>query len=195
MKFQEWFTKKLNVGRFPSLQWIKEHSYYDILINVSDEPYPPEISVDIPKKPTFIKVPVPNSPQVTIKHTEPQTPIFHWFPMNEMKKDMGLNAIYGACVILYYAEMKNKTVFLHCHGGANRSPTVQQAYYYMRKGEHLKDDSKTYVNRLVTNCTRGYLPPKAEMEKFLNALGKALKTGNSMGGQLCKIKIDTISNF
>ncbi len=192
MKFNEWFTKKLDVGRFPSVQWIKEHTGYDIFINVSDEPYPLELSVDIPKKPTIVTM--GNTNEHIVKHTvNPQ--IFHWFPMNEMKRDMGLNAIYAACVILYYAEMKNKTVYLHCHGGTNRSPTVQQAYYYMRKGEHLEDDRKTYLNTLIANCTRGYLPPKAEMEKFLNALGKALKTGESMGGQLCQIKIDTISNF
>lgn len=191
MKFAEWFLKKLTVGRFPSLQWIKEHSYYDIFINVSDEPYPPELSIDPPK----VDVSIPLQQHEVIDNYQRARVRYHWFPMNEKKKDVGLNSIYAACVILYYCELKNKSVYLHCHSGVNRSPTVQQAYYYMRKGEHLESKREGYVNELLASCSRGYLPPKAEMEKFLNALMLALKKGESMGGQLCKIKKETINNF
>ncbi len=225
MKFEEWFIKKLMVGRFPTVQWIKEHSYFDILINVSDEPYPLELSVDVPQK----IINVPSAATELIEDWRWNRIRFHWFPMSEKKRDMGLNSIYAALVILYHAERCNKNVYMHCHSGVNRSQVVKQAYYFMRKGLHLETDRNeyikelvakyskapeannadiekflntvgndfrsTYVNELVANCSRGYLPPKTEMEKFLNALGKALKTCNSMGGQLCKIKKETISNF
>ena len=94
---------------------------------------------------------------------------------------------------------ENKTVYLHCHAGINRSQTVRAAYYLMRTGEQLQSNDNGYINKLVAMCNRGYLPPKTEMEKFLIQLGKQLDgnliSSELMGGLLDDCKIETINNF
>ena len=171
-KFKEWYEKNLTVGAFP----IKVNTnilpfMYDVIINVSDEFYPD----------------VENKLHLHGCKT-------YWFPMNECKRDVGLNSIYGAMVILHEAEMQNKTVYLYCHAGPNRSPTVKAAYHYMRTGEHIKEERGGYLNRLLANCGRGYLPPKAEMESFLSAVQKRITKGMD-GGTLDMCKIGIINNF
>lgn len=171
--FNKWFDSKLEVGSFPFMNNGRfEPKEYDYVINVSDEFY--------------------------IEHYMPIITVgvnYHWFPMNEAKKDAGLNSIYAAMVILHLAESKNKRVYLHCHAGVNRSPTIAAAYYYMRTGEHQQKDTNTYANRLLAMCARCYLPPKSEMEKFLSLLGDRLNKNGMNGGMLDKIKLQTINNF
>jgi len=76
-------------------------------------------------------------------------------------------------------------VILHCHAGANRSPTVMEAYYYMRTKKHLlrkrtveakeflekmfpdSEPSDFKNNRLLNNIEMGHLPSKFKMETFL----------------------------
>lgn len=171
--FKQWFETKLEVGSFPFINNDRFNpNEYDYVINVSDEFYPehymPIISVGVN---------------------------YHWFPMNEVKRDVGLNSIYGAMVILYLAESKNKRVYLHCHAGVNRSPTVAAAYYYMRNGEQQQKDTNTYANRLLAMCARCYLPPKIEMEIFLFLLGEKLNKNGMNGGMLDGIKLKSINNF
>jgi len=115
--------------------------------------------------------------------------------MNECRKDVGLNSIYGAMCILFLAEREDKYVYLHCHAGINRSQCVKAAYYFMRTGEQLAEDQQGYMNRFLAMCGRGYLPPKTESEKFLTYLGKQLVADNMMGGLLDECKIETINNF
>lgn len=171
MKFKDWFSEKLTIGGFPFINTNQGFtlSDFDIIINVSDEYYP-----------------------------EHQINGF-WFPMNEAKKDVGLNSIYGAMLILHNAEKENKLVYLHCHAGVNRSRAVQAAYYYMRTGQQLMVDTNGFINRLCAMCNRGYLPPKDEMESFLSLLGRYLggdlQNNKIMGGLLDTIKIETIRNF
>lgn len=115
---------------------------------------------------------------------------YFWFPMDEFSSDIGLNSLFGALQILWIAEMSNKSVILHCHAGANRSPTVMEAYYFMRTKKHLiVEDSKEDVelfkqifpnndpdkwknNRLLDNIDNGYLPALNKMEKFLKQCEK-----------------------
>jgi hypothetical protein len=182
VKFKEWFNAKLEVGSFPYLvnQEFIEHNY-DYVINVSDEYYPEHhLPIIIAGCKSF------------------------WFPMNERKKDIGLNSIYGAMVILYNAEIENKSVYLHCHQGVHRSRTVQNCYYLMRTGDQQVMKSQNYIgyiNKLVADCQRGYLPPKAEMESFLNELAIILKKlkepnyKNLMAGSLDDCKMNNIKNF
>jgi hypothetical protein len=171
VKFKNWFKNQLIVGAYPFINNTNfKKEMYDIIINVSDEFYPKYELSD-----------------------------YFWFPMNEAKKDVGLNSIYGSMVILFGAEMNNDTVYLHCHAGVNRSKVIQACYFYMRTGNQLEVDSNGYVNRLCAMCARGYLPPKAEMEKFLSLLGKYLQSdlqkNEMMGGMLDTIKLETINNF
>jgi hypothetical protein len=184
MKTLEWIEKKLVVGIFPFIP-IKDRKgvilvndkmeEYDYVINMSDEHYTP-VELKLRNARTF------------------------WFPMNEKKRDIGLNSIYGAMVILYQAEMENRKVYLHCHSGRNRSVLTKACYYYMRTGQQIIDPSKDsegkedgkYLNRLHRACTRGYLPPMAEMEEFLRNI--AGKLGVMNGGNLDKCK-KTINNF
>ena len=157
--FKEWFSKKLIVGGFP----YKVNSNFsnegiDVVINVSDEWY---IDIENQLQETFIKT--------------------YWFPMNECKRDIGLNSIYGAMCILKRAEDRNLTVYLHCHARVNRSRIVQAAYYFMRAGHQLEMDRNGFQNMMLAACGRGYLPPKAEMESFL---GKVASLTKNMRGML-----------
>jgi len=180
-KFKEWFETKLIVGAFPHEDNRQFRAAdYDYVINVSDEYYPTHQS--------WLSSNVEN---------------LFWFPMNEAKKDIGLNSIYGAMVILFQAEKTNSKVYLHCHAGVNRSQTVRAAYYYMRTGSHIKEEAKGVIilksNQLFWNCSKGYLPSLAEMEKFLNGIGIKLNSDlqkrKLMGGMLDDIKINSINNF
>ena len=105
--------------------------------------------------------------------------------MDEVSGDIGLNSIFGALQILWIAEQEKAGVILHCHAGANRSPTVMEAYYFMRTKKHfvleisaeskerfekMFPDSKNYErqnNRLLNNIEAGHLPSKNKMETFL----------------------------
>lgn len=110
---------------------------------------------------------------------------YFWFPMDEVSGDIGLNSIFGALQILWIAEQEKARVILHCHAGANRSPTVMEAYYFMRTKKHLirelTEDKKESIlkmfpdtdlsifknNRLLNNIEAGHLPSKNKMESFL----------------------------
>ena len=172
MKFKQWFAEKVHVGQFPIKQ--NEHfdaTKYDIIINVSDEFY-----LDVEQ------------------HLKDKGCRTYWFPMNECKKDIGLNSIYGAMVILFEAERLGNAVYLHCHAGINRSVSVACAYHYMRTGEHLERIRGGFINMLVANCGRGYLPPKSELEQFLSKLNKMLVQGME-DGTLDGCKLGIINSF
>lgn len=173
-KFQHWFANKLTVGGWPGLvNKSFELRRYSYIINVSDEYYHEHFKV------------VALSPV----HQ-------YWFPMNEFKKDIGLNSIYAAIIILWQAEQDGDAVYLHCHSGNNRSWTVAAAYYFWRTGEHLlRPTRKGYENKLHQNCAEGYLPPLREMEDFLRAIREDLKEGNMKAGILSLAKVNTIKNF
>ena len=169
MNFIDWHSKKLVVGRYPDEKFILKK--YDVVINVSDE-----LRFDIEKM---------------IKRKVCDT---YWFPMNEKKRDIGLNSIYAAMVVLYESEKQNKKVYLHSHAGLNRSVTVACAYYYMRTGTHKEQSRNGYINPLIANCSRGYLPPKAEMESFLNIIQETIKKNVLyLGLDYCKFQ--SIKNF
>jgi hypothetical protein len=181
-KFADWFDNNLKVSRFPMPNEI-ERSEYDYIINVSDEYIPScHIAAMASNKKYF------------------------WFPMNEISGDMGINSIYGALQILSIAEEENAKVYLHCHAGANRSPTVADAYFFMRTGKHREvrkvdgikinfelskgEESKSSNNRILNNINNGNLPAKNIMERFLNKCSEAFqKDLASKGGMIdwCKI--------
>lgn len=166
MKFKEWFDKKLKVTRYPLPNEIKK-SGAKYVINVSCE---------------YIaacqKVCMDNNIR------------YFWFPMDEVSGDIGLNSIFGALQILWIAEQEKASVLLHCHAGANRSPTVMEAYYFMRTKKHftkeisqerklqlqklfnVNDDVIKNNNRLLNNIEAGHLPSKNKMETFLKETEK-----------------------
>lgn len=175
VKFAAWFKNSLIVGCYPEPNKIINliNSKVKYIINVSDEP----ITNDNYKQ--YIDAGI----------------YYHHFPMNEISKscNIGINSIILALQIMYRAEKDNCKVYLHCHAGANRSPTVKDAYHYMRTGLHYNDTEviiepglmkmfniKTNVltgisnNRLINNCNAGNLPVKIKMEKLLSLLGNAL---------------------
>lgn len=174
-KFQQWFTKKLTVGSYPYHENVGfSPKLYDVIINVSDEYYP----------------------EIDENHTRTRLCQVHWFAMSEFKKDMGLNSIYAAIIILWYAEQKGDNVYLHCHSGSNRSWTVAAAYYFFRTGAHLdKSTKRGYINKLHQNCAEGMLPPILEMERFLLAVREDLKDDKMKNGILSMAKVNTIVNF
>jgi hypothetical protein len=173
MNFRQWYDKKLKVGGYPfKVEEDFDPSGFSTIINVSDEWHP-----DI---------------YYRLKQTGMDC---HWFAMNERKKDAGVNSIFSAMCILYECERNQRKTYLHCHAGANRSRAVEAAYYFMRTGSHLKQQTGTFMNRLLAMCARGYLPPKAEMEKFLTMLGNNLKKNELTGGSLEEIKISSLNNF
>ena len=174
MKFKEWFDNNLEVSPYPTERSImfRDMNKYEVFINVSCENY----TLDM------------------IEAMNGYGQLYFWFPMNEAKRDIGLNSIFGAISVLFDCELKRKKVYLHCHAGVNRSPIVAESYHYLRTGKHLykkevidpsieamfvySDEQKeenrhnikiNYPNRLYAACLRGYLPPLAEYEKFLKA--------------------------
>lgn len=171
-KFRAWFTEKLEVGPMPSPQ-LKDWTAakYATIINVSDELY-------------FGEMPIYER-----RH-------YWWFPLSEQKRDMGLNSIFAALAVLWEAEQRGERVYLYCHSGSDRSWTVAAAYHYMRTGMHLERPTRSgnYMNKLLANCHRGYLPPQAEMEAWLRYIGKEFLEG-MRPGILTMSKIETVKNF
>lgn len=175
-KFEDWFSQNLTIGSFPI---VVNNNYslgdFDVAVNVSDEWY--------------------NT--IDMELTDIYGLKTFWFPMNECKRDIGLNSIFGAMCILWSCEKRGRNVLLYCHAGVNRSQAVGDAYYFMRTGKHRETNNSGFINQLVAMCSRGYLPPKAEMEKFLTLLWTKLidEKRNSYGGILDSIKLSSINNF
>src|ERR1035437_9316638 len=182
-KFEDWYSSHLTIGPYPNVV-VKNFNYefYDVIINMSDEWYP---DIDEVFKKNGLS-------------------LFR-SPMNESKRDVGLNSIYGAMNILWDCEKNNKRVYLHCHQGKNRSRATAAAYFFMRTGVQEETiENSGFINKLVAMCGRGYLPPKAEMEKFLRLLWKNfMDIGDHRlngfdhvnGGCLDDIKTSAINNF
>lgn len=114
---------------------------------------------------------------------------YFWFPMNECKRDIGVNSIYGALIILEKAHTFNKSVYLHCHAGINRSQTVRCAFYYMKTGRHIELAYGSFTNVLIKNCSYGYLPNLIEMQNFLLMLNQDMEIS------LDRLKLKTLLNF
>jgi hypothetical protein len=170
-KFNSWFEHRLIVGPYPSpalKDWhVKDFQY---IINVSG---------------TYHHGEAPMYKGVN----------YFWFPMSEQQFDMGVNSLFGALDVLWHAEKENAYVYLHCHSGKNRSRTVQAAYHYLRTGTHMmQEKSGTYLNKLLQNCGRHYLPAQAEMEGWLSALRKALNDSLVDSATLRQSKLDYINN-
>lgn len=164
VKFKEWFETKLHVDRFPVPSEIRK-SDFPIYINVSDE---------------YIHV----CHQVALEEGK----YYYWFPMNETTGDMGLNSIYACMQIMYNAELENKKVFLHCHGGKNRSVTVRECYFFMRTGNFMEKENP----RLINNIEKGRLPSIKEVERFLTNVQRALhidETNRNNQLDVCKLKM------
>lgn len=186
VKFSDWFKTKLIVNRYPLPHEI-EKCNYDYIINVSDE---------------YISS---CHEAILLKQIK-----YFWFPMNECRGDMGLNSLYAAMQILWIAEENSEKVLLHCHAGVNRSPTVRDAYYYLRTGKHREfiqideesedrlnefflegKPSNSKQNRLLDNINKGYLPSIRQLENFLQNCSTHFQKEETMrGGGLdwCKIK-------
>lgn len=158
--FKKWFEEKLTVSSFPH----KEHvdfskfkglkivyaykteffSKYAIVINVSDFS-----SLDYHDIITMDKA------------------LYYWFPLNEIKGDIGLNSIYAALNILYDAYKNNWSVLLHCFNGSNRSKLVAACFHFMITGEHIHQGNPKYYNRIYSNSAKGKIPLLPDMEQFL----------------------------
>lgn len=169
MKFKDWWNTKLKVTRYP-LPTELQNTKAKYVINVSDE-Y------------------IPVNQEVCMK----QNIKYFWSPMDEVSSDIGVNSIFGALQIMWIAEKENAEVILHCHAGANRSPTVAECYYFLRTKQYpLKRKTKEYVNemekmfpghkddgkefhttRLEDNINNGHLPAIYKMERFLKESEKA----------------------
>ncbi len=168
--FNDWFTFDLIVGDFPIIKNCNEDfkaSLYDVIINVSDEYY---ANID-----SFLK-----------RHGCET----FWFPMNERGKDIGINSLYGAMVILFNCEKNRKKVYLHCHSGVNRSQTIRAAYHYMRTGKHFEKATlkNNFKNKLFANCHYGYFPKMNEIEFFLININEKLEKDILSAGDLDKLK-------
>src|ERR1035437_7396273 len=175
--FTNWFNTKLKVACYPMPTEIT-NSDYEYYINVSDEYIP--------------------SCAIAAMQSSKQ---YFWFPMNEVSGDMGLDSLYAALQILWIAEEQNAKVYLHCHAGANRSPTVADAYFFLRTKKHrgrkevdgIKinfgmdkvEENQSINNRLLENIENGNLPAKKILERFFGkcetAFGKEIA---SKGGML-----------
>lgn len=174
-KFKDWFHENLIVGPYT---WPDQQIDADIIINVSDE-YHPHLHLKFNSENKF----------------------YHWFPMNECTENIGLNSIYAAMHVLWNAEQKGLHVYLHCHAGVNRSPTVADAYYFMRTGQYRlpKDRSGLLnnpfnqfhfsANRLQANIRHGCLPAQPQMEAFLRECSESVKDWTVKSLDSCRLNM------
>lgn len=156
---ESWINQKLVVGRYPMPSEIKRWKY-DIIINVSDE-------------------------YIESCHTSAieSGKMYFWFPLTEIT-NMGLNSIYAALQILFNAEMQGKSVYMHCHAGTNRSPTVRDCYQLMMCGQLGAN-----MEALLENIELGVLPPYDALFEFLASSKVCFELEESnRGGKLDKIK-------
>ena len=193
--FSSWFSENLTVGRFPLPGEVSRLPYASHLVNVSDE-YIHYNATAALRRGVYA----------------------HWFPLNECVGHLGLNSIFAALCVLHQAESDDASVLLHCHAGANRSPLIQAAYYFLRTGRHLEDCHKVgsvlvlakekgnevsfeqavsngtepIPNMLQINCASNLLPPLGLMEKFLKLLGTKLEElePTHRGGLLTQLKTE-----
>ena len=146
-----WFAKKVMISKFPTAGDIQAGKYdnYGYRINVSDI-FRPEIDA-------------------VFKHQGVEN---FWFPLGEAF-GMPLESLYGSMRIMWEVEKQDQFLLLHCHAGRNRSVTVADCYYFLRTGEHRKQDqvdlpyAKNSPNRLILNIDDGQLPGIYKMEEFL----------------------------
>ena len=151
LSFIEWTNKQLIISAHPSKKTMKDNwwSDFDIVVNVSD----------------FIDLSLHN------KIISQGVPV-HWLPMGE-SFGMPLENIFGVLSILWEAEKNKHSVFMHCMAGRNRSVTIADCYYFIRKGNHRVDNSedvfygRNISNKLLLNIKDNQLPGIYRMELFL----------------------------
>lgn len=152
--FYEWFKNNLIVKGFPKVS--DTLLEYDVILNVSDE-----------------------FGEKVFEFCQNNGKQYFWFPMCECNSNIGLNCIYGALKILKLCEEKQLKVLLHCHAGANRSPSVKESYYVMRTHDKFSEEK---TPRVFTNIMFGHLPSFYEYYYFL----KMVDSENSL--DMCIIK-------
>jgi len=167
---ETWFNQNLLIAGYPYPDDIRNGKYKnaDIIINVSTEYY------------YFIA-------EWCAKNGK----VYAYFPMTELAYDMGVHAIYASMQVLFEAERNNKKVLLHCMAGMNRSPTVKEAYYYMRTGKMLErkmQNGGIIRNKFQDNCLYGFLPSLPKMQAFLTAMHEGLLQGENEMLETLKIK-------
>jgi hypothetical protein len=160
--FNDWLNKSLTISAHPAKKplsddWWKD---YDIVINVSDY-------IDHTLHHKFAAHGVPA----------------YWLPLGETY-GFPLENIFGTMSVLWYAEHDDKSVFMHCTAGRNRSVCIADCYYYLRTGEHRPDNSEAVVygrnkgNKLILNVNDNQLPGIYRMENFLENCKKLFENPN-----------------
>ncbi len=136
---------------YPSVR-ILDHPYIwggvQFCINVSEEPYPPEL-VDAMKEHNIEWIHLPVSEDLGSDWTK---------------------ALETALPKMYEAYKAGKRQVVHCDFGNNRSRTFIEAFYFLLKGEQFQDEYKGEVNHLIYNCKRGHLPSLKETDNIITEL-------------------------
>ncbi len=172
MPIEEYLQSKIKVVGYPMIgEFEKEYKDFDVIINVSDEYY-----CDYGRK-------------VMTLGKE-----YHWLPMGESEKDMGINSIFAALYVMYQSYLRGHAVLLHCHAGANRSPTVQACFYFMMTDNHIEEkrDEKGFIrdgNMLSYNAGK-HLPDIAWIENWLRKCRYAFDNPQCFIGGLFDWTID-----
>ena len=147
---------KLVVRGYPTMNDLRNPYIYtkDIktIINVSEQAYPKDIAEEFARR--------------GIKS-------YH-FPLVEEGSDMGVDNIMAALRILAGADKAGEKVILHCDCGNNRSRTVAEAFHFLKTGEQLEDQYKSYRNHLLYNMATGHLPNISILENLLADMRKEL---------------------
>lgn len=163
--FQDYFSSKVTISRFPNLQDLQAGMFDDCKyrINVSDI-YHPEIDN------AFKDMGVEN----------------FWFPLGEAF-GMALESLYGALRIMWKAEKQEQSLLLHCHAGNNRSVMAADSYYFLRTQKQRKQSqtglqyAKNKRNQLLLNIDDGQLPGIYKMEEFLQCCRESFDSAFSDG--------------
>lgn len=166
--FHEYFESHIKVSRFPMIREFSTlYKGIEVVVNVSDEYYAPYGSA------------------VMGMGVE-----YHWLPMGETGKDMGMNSIFAALNVMYQSYLNDKKVLLHCHAGANRSPTVQACFYYMMTDEHFADNTNKKRDNMLNYNIGRHLPNREYMENWLKKCRHAFDNPNQFIGGMFDWTID-----
>jgi rhodanese-related sulfurtransferase len=127
---------------------------------------------------------VSDSPYATFDYQKVGIPSF-WFPIQEMGK-WGYSPFYGTLKVVNEYYKGDKPILVHCHAGANRSPTIAYAILlakgYTPKEAECSIKYPNFSKSFLRNMERKHVPQN--VVEFLKKCDEKLFKDTSLHGVL-----------